>query len=153
MMGRKEVEDLQEMNQGCAPMSMERLKRYMKLRREYRYLVESRKHPEQVTDQVRGSMVEFPYTTHTITISGADPAAARANQGRLEYLHAEMKDVERFVEGIEDGILRATLQQRFLRGKSWVQTGIALHGTTDSVRKAAERYMKRVESEVLLKNP
>lgn len=148
MMARKEVKDLQEMHQDDAPMSMERLKRYTKLRREYRYLAERRKHPEQVTDQVRGSMVEFPYTTHTITISGVDPAAQRANQGRMEYLYAEMKGIERFVAGVEDGILRATLQQRFLLGKSWVQTGHALHGTTDSVRKAAERYMKRVESEI-----
>lgn len=127
------------------PMTRDRLNRYPRLVREARWLTEQERHLSRVTDQVKGSLPEFPYTQHTFHISGTDPGEQRAIRGRIERLHAEMKRVERFVAGIEDGLLQASFQLHYLKGKTWVQTAAALYATSDSVRKACERYMDKVE--------
>lgn len=128
-------------------MTRERLARYPRLGREIRWLEEHRKSLCYVTDRVRGSMTEFPYTAQTIQIGGQDPHALRRHQNQMERLLAEQRRIEGFVEGIEDGLLRAAFELRYLQGKSWVQTAHALYATPDSVRKSAQRFLDRLAEE------
>lgn len=101
-------------------------------------------------DTVRGSDNEFPYTAHMISVSGVTPTQ---NNGRLlqrlRKLQRQKEDIECFVDGIEDSIIRRIFEYRHLEGSyrlSWQQVAVKIGGgnTADGVRMVHDRYLRKM---------
>lgn len=99
-----------------------------------------------VTDTVKGSLTEFPYTACSIQIQGVD---ASIRLQTMDLLAAKTKqlaklrlDVELCLNGIEDCLVASILRLRYIEGLSWqavamrMGSGISVSG----VKMAAKRY-------------
>ena len=101
-------------------------------------------------DSVRGSDSEFPYTSHTISVSGVTPTKSNERLlQRLRKLQRQKEDIECFVDGIEDSIIRRIFEYRHLEGSyrlSWQQVAIKIGGgnTADGVRMVHDRYLRKM---------
>ena len=129
-------------------MTRQRLEQYRALEREIRMLDERLSSAALVSDSVRGSYAEPPYTEHTITITGVDQAALHRMERKRLRARAERLAIERFIDGIEDSLTRTILEERYIRGRSWAQVAKAAGGTNtcDGVRMIARRYLHWVIS-------
>lgn len=104
---------------------------------------------------VRASALDYPYTLHSITVSGAtDPQAAYNRRAEIRETKAlislkiEQCDIEygrlmRYINGLEDSLLRQILTYRYVSGFNWVQVAMHIGGgnTADSVRKQHDRHL------------
>ena len=124
-------------------MTRQRLEQYRALEREIRMLDERLSSAALVSDSVRGSYSEPPYTEHAITITGVDQAALHRLERKRLRARAERLAIERFIDGIEDSLTRTVLEERYIRGGSWAQVAMAAGGinTRDGVRMIARRYL------------
>lgn len=68
-----------------------------------------------VGDTVSGSLPEYPYTQHSISIKGVPPDLA----GRKDKLLAQKSEIEAFVAGLPNSRQRRIVTYRALRGYSW----------------------------------
>ena len=106
-----------------------------------------------MTDSVKGSMQDFPYTPTTIKIQGMVYEAV-AEPGRLareEKLLQERKavaqaiklQVEEWLNGIPSRMQRI-IRYSVFEGLSWGEVAIRMgrKATADSVRKEYDRFMK-----------
>ena len=131
------------MDTGKQGMTRARREQYRALEREIRMLDEQLRLAPLVSDSVRGSYAEPPYTEHTITITGVDQAALHRLGRRRIRARIERRAIERFIDGIEDSLTRTILEERYIRGGSWAQVAKAAGGTntSDGVRMIAKRYL------------
>ena len=97
-------------------------------------------------DTVKGSDDEFPYIQHSVEISGV------ADDGRLAHRISILKhtkaEIEEFIDNIDDSLTRRIFEHRYINGKvmpSWQSVAFKVGGgnTTDSVRKAHERFLRK----------
>ena len=125
-------------------MTRQRLEQYRALKHEIRMLDERLRSAALVSDSVRGSYAEPPYTEHTITITGVDQAALHRLERKRLRARAERLAIERFIDGIEDSLVRIILEERYIHGHSWAQVAMVAGGanTGESVRKIARRFLQ-----------
>lgn len=125
-------------------MTRQRLEQYRALEREIRMLDERLSSAALVSDSVRGSYAEPPYTEHTITITGVDQAAVHRLGRRRIRARMERRKIERFIDSIEDSLTRTILEERYIQGRSWTQVAMVAGGanTGESVRKIARRFLQ-----------
>lgn len=70
------------------------------------------------------------------------------NQKRLRWLQGENRrirpEVERYIDGIDDAVLRLILYERIIRGRAWVSVANILGGgnTADGVRMKMKRHFR-----------
>ena len=97
-------------------------------------------------DAVKGSDDEFPYIQHSVEISGI------VDDGRLAHRVSVLKqtkvEIEEFIDNIDDSLTRRIFEYRYIKGKvmpSWQTVAFKVGGgnTTDSVRKAHERFLRK----------
>ncbi|MEA4927560.1 MAG: RNA polymerase subunit sigma-24 [Candidatus Limiplasma sp.] len=124
-------------------MTRQRLEQYRALDREIRMLDERLRSTALVSDSVRGSDAEPPYTEHAITITGVDQAALHRLERKRIRARMEQRAIERFIDSIEDSLTRTILEERYIRGGSWAQVATTVGGTnsSDGVRMIARRYL------------
>lgn len=94
-------------------MTIEKLKRYRELKSE---LEDLEQNIPVVQDSVQGSQAEFPNVLQNHHISGVEPV----NYSLLERksdLKAQIKEIEGFVRGIDDSIIRKTINLKFIEIK------------------------------------
>ena len=94
---------------------------------------------------VNGSDTAFPYIQHTIEVSGIEDAnVSKTMLARIHKLEERKRNVELFVEGIEDSLTRRIFRFRFINGFSWVRTALKIGGdnTAASVKMICYRYLK-----------
>lgn len=104
------------------------------------------------TDSVEGSLPTFPYTKHTIKITGIDEQDYKRkidrlkNQllNRVKELISLVDETNKYIDKIDDSLIRQIMMLRYVNGLTWEQvaTDIGGNNSADSVRKAAERYLK-----------
>lgn len=100
-------------------------------------------------DTVRGSDSEFPYTAHMISVSGVTPTKSNERLlQRLRKLQKQKEDIECFVDGIEDSIIRRIFEYRHLEGSyrlSWQQVAVKIGGgnTENSIKMMYHRYLHK----------
>ena len=93
---------------------------------------------EIVSDTVRGSSPEPPYTQRTVKVSGYSQQR-KAKIARLEARCAEVEeDIERAPENV-----REALKLRYMEGLAWDQVGQRLGRKPDACRMSCKRYMKK----------
>lgn len=106
-------------------MTRQRIEQYISLKREISMLEDqiyaAENAGEYASDMVRGSTKEIPYAMHNIVIKGYTTQHIPKLQKRKAQLEFECAAVERYIEAIEDSIMRQLLVRRYIEGHSVVQ--------------------------------
>ncbi len=107
---------------------------------------------EIVTDKVRGSDPDHPWTEQSFYITGFDQEKyarkmariKRRLQRRVDDLMDLRAEILAFVEGIDDSLLRQIIVLRHVNGLSWRQVAREVGGgnTADGVRMLHDRYFE-----------
>ena len=117
------------------------------------------KMPANYATSVTGSLVDAPYTQHTIRIGGvivgtADMESYAEKRRELKEIKAliELRQQEcfieytkliRFINGVGDSLMRQILTLRFVNNLPWVQVAASIGGNTEaSVKMAFKRYLE-----------
>lgn len=109
-----------------------------------------------VTDMVRGSHREHPYTERSFRLIGIDADEYQRKTAklkkRLEQRADELIDlvseINKYVENIDDSLIRQIIILRHVNGLTWDQVAAHIGGgnTGDSVRKMHDRFLKGVKA-------
>lgn len=136
-------------------MNKDQLRQLRHLKREIELLQDQiiNLESEIVTDKVRGSDPEYPYTEKSFYITGfAHEEHSRKMKRLKERLQRRVDDllelvaeINEFVEDIDDSLLRQIIILRHVNGLTWEQVAAHVGGgnTADSVRKMHDRYLER----------
>lgn len=105
-----------------------------------------------VTDSVKGSYPEFPYTEHLITIYGIDEQkSARIRirlqsrlRRRLEDLMDTLDEINEYVSTIDDSEIRQIITLRYINNLTWYQIAkhMGVYGDGSTERKKHNRFLK-----------
>jgi len=105
-----------------------------------------------VTDMVKGSHQEHPYTERSFRLIGIDADEYRRKTAklkkRLEQRADELVDlvaeINRYVENIDDSLIRQIITLRHVNGLTWDQVAAHIGGgnTGDGVRMLHDRFLR-----------
>ena len=135
-------------------MTKEKLKQLKYLKNEIKMLREQIDNISAgiVSDVVEGSESEFPYVKRRFTITGIDckeykrksKRLQRMLQRRVDDLMDLLEEINRYIEGIDDSLLRQIVYLRHVNGLTWDQVAASIGGgnTGDSVRKMHDRFLE-----------
>lgn len=104
-------------------------------------------------DVVKGSSTTFPYTQHTMHITGVDENLVRRKKLALERLVAIYQakeveiceksiEIEEYLEKIEDSVMRTIIRCRILDDMSWVATSLKVNMNETACKKKYYRMFK-----------
>lgn len=114
----------------------------------------------RTSDSVKASQTEFPYTQHSVLVSGI-PEKSYSGAWELRKELAELKlrlqareaecdweyiRLNNYIQSIDDSLIRQILTYKFIENLEWeeVATRISNHDTENSVRKKFERFLKKI---------
>lgn len=121
-------------------------RQYRAMRKEMELLRDELERMETLTDTVKGSSAEWPYTSHTMRVQGKHAAAEERVRQKVRELAKRCERVERAIDRAPNSAVRCVLTMRYLRGMKWGQVAAAMdEDSEDSVRKMAEGYFKECE--------
>ena len=98
-------------------------------------------------DSVKGSDSEFPYTQHSMAVSGLeDTYRNRELLKRINVLKQEKQRIEEYIYSINDSLTRRIFEYRYIKGDyklSWQRIAVIIGGgnTADGVRMVHARYI------------
>lgn len=131
-------------------MTVKELKQYQSLKEEIQDIEAeiSELKNIKVTDVVKASYSDFPYTEHSVKVYGNDEhvldliAEKRQKKAELEQLKY---DIERFIDNIPDSQTRRIIRYKYIRGCSWAEVAKRIGGnnTRESVRKMSRRFLEK----------
>ncbi|QUH21093.1 RNA polymerase subunit sigma-24 [Alkaliphilus sp. B6464] len=110
--------------------------------------------PEVITDKVTGSLSEFPYIMHSITISGIDEDEYNRKSKRLERklklrldeLMDAVEEIDEYISKQEDSEIRQILSLKYINRLPWRQVAEHLGYADESVpRKKINRFLKMTD--------
>lgn len=92
-----------------------------------------------ISDIVRGSSDEFPFTAHPITVRGLGPQRYAEHIAKLK---AQKQEIEQFVFGIKSAWLRRVVMLRAFHGYSWdgVAAQMSKNGKSLSAQTLKKKY-------------
>lgn len=142
-------------------MNKARLEQYGALKREIELLEEQILDMESAVahgdtfDTVKGSMTEFPFTYHTITLRGSSDSQqntelrqalfsvrARRRSAQRRAVRA-VSEIEEYIFSIDDSLTRQIFSLRCVVGCSWEGIAAKTGNTADSVKKIYYRYLRK----------
>lgn len=89
-----------------------------------------------VRDTVRGSMVEYPFTAHTIRIEGISSKSMRCQavlkaqyRRKRDQLIARTVEVERWLDTVRDAKIRCIVRYRYFDGIEWPEVSRRVYGS------------------------
>lgn len=99
---------------------------------------------EFVVDMVRGSGDEIPYAMHNITIKGyASQTVPRLKQRKV-LLEQQCTAVERFVEGVEDSVMRQILARRYIEGRQLAETAALVGYSVRQTKRLIKNFFEKM---------
>lgn len=137
---------------GGRRLTKEQLKRYRALKFELAD-VNAQIRQGSMQDSVQGSMKEHPYIMRNHKVVGV-PDEDYDLLVRKSDLKAEIKEIEEFVNGIEDGEIRAIISLRYIRGTrspSWQNIALKLGYRAEHTPK--RKLQKYFEMSEMSENP
>ena len=90
-----------------------------------------------VTDTVAGSVDEYPFTCHPISIHGLrkDDKTLR----EIKLLTQQKSEIDNFIDGLEDVRLKTIVELYIKQNLTWVQAGRRMGESPDAVRMCYSR--------------
>ncbi len=134
-------------------MTRQQLKQFKHLKSEIKILREQIDNLKAgiVSDVVEGSESEFPYTKRRFIVTGVDceeyerksKRLQRRLQHRVDELMDLLEEINKYIEGIDDSLLRQIISLRHVNGLTWDQVAASIGGgnTADGVRKMHDRFL------------
>jgi hypothetical protein len=135
-------------------MTKKKLKQVKYLKNEIKMLKEQIENMEYniVTDSVRGSSPYFPYIEQRFKIEGIDykdydrrlKRLKKQLKRRIEELMDLVEEINGFIEGIDDSLIRQAILLKYVNGLSWEEVAACVGGgnTAEGLRKRVQRFLK-----------
>lgn len=96
-----------------------------------------------VTDSVKGSLDEYPYINHSVTLHGVR-RDEKARQ-EMKLLEQEKDAIDGFIDGITDVRAKTLLDMKYRKGWSWAK----ISSTTGKSDLSERQYLSRFSKENL----
>ena len=147
-------------------MTKEELEKYLYLEGEVAVLenqieeVKGKINEYRTSDSVKASQTEFPYTQHSVSVSGIaekDYADAQKLCDELIELKLELgirkierdreyRELHRRIQSIDSSLFRQILTYKFIENLEWEEVAACIsdHDTGDGIRKKFERFLKKI---------
>lgn len=103
---------------------------------------------EFVVDMVRGSGDEIPYAMHNITIKGYTSQTVPRLQKRKALLEKQCTAVERFVESVEDSVMRQILTRRYIEGRQLADTAALVGYSVRQIKRLIKNFFEKMSPDV-----
>jgi len=103
---------------------------------------------EFVVDMVRGSGDEIPYAMHNITIKGYTSQTVPRLQKRKALLEKQCTAVERFVESVEDSVMRQILARRYIEGRQLAETAALVGYSVRQTKRLIKNFFEKMSPDV-----
>lgn len=106
----------------------------------------------EVYGTVRASDSDFPYTQHTVGISGVTADGEnRRLLSRLAWLRRRKEEIDNFIDGIEDSLTRRIFEKMYIEGDTkptWVKVAMDIGGgnTAGGIQMIHKRYLEKNQS-------
>ena len=112
---------------------------------DYRYICLRIERMEAVcADTVMGSMEDFPYTKHTVSIRGVQHSAGREDEMVLMELQAKRREIEAWVAALPTEREKTLVELHALRGLRWTELfRKAGYRSPDSARMAYKNILMK----------
>lgn len=97
---------------------------------------------QMLTDTVRGSMAEYPYTQHTMTVCGRNAAEETALRQEIGQLEEDVKRVRAAMRTVPNKTMRLMLELRYMDGLKWDEVAATMDEDVsgDAIRKRVEAF-------------
>jgi len=137
---------------GGISLTLEQLNQYLSLKKEEKMWTQEleelrRQSTIPVKDTVCGSCNEFPYTEHTITVSGIEQKQREKQEKlearllqRRERTSRERETIETFIDGLQDSQLRQIVYYRYIKGYGWTKIARLMHNKESALQMKLKRY-------------
>lgn len=119
---------------------------YAAMVREARLIRQKLAGAAELTDTVRGSLDEYPYTEHTMTVEGRNAAQEEELRKRLATLEARIRAVDEAIQAAPNSLLRVALTLKYHDGLTWRDIAAQIGGkaTEDGVRVSVTRFLQKI---------
>lgn len=119
---------------------------YAAMVREARFIRQKLSGAAELTDTVRGSLDEYPYTEHTITLEGRNAAREEELRERLSTLEARIQAVDEAIQAAPNSLLRVALTLKYHEGLTWREIAAQIGGgaTEEGIKQKISRFLKNV---------
>lgn len=119
---------------------------YAAMVREARLIRQKLAGAAELTDTVLGSMDEYPYTEHTITLEGRNAAKEEGLRKRLATLEARIRAVDEAIQAAPNSMLRVALTLKYHEGLTWRDIAAQIGGgaTEEGARKNVARFLEKI---------
>ena len=97
-------------------MTIKELSRYKTLKAEAERLHQRLK-SDIVTDTVAGSSPEYPYTKHSVKLSGIEKKCQDQLQRAYTKAYTELLKLEKYIQSVDDPLVRDIIRLRFIEIK------------------------------------
>ena len=132
-------------------MTKEQLEQYTSIKEEIKELeaeLDKRKSP--VSDIVTGSMEDYPYTQHSITIQGLS-SDTYSLDFKLTYkkiqLEQQRAEIENFLDSVQDSETRRIIRLKYIKNMTWTQVAMRLGKRDEGTpRKKLEKFLSDSEN-------
>ena len=138
-------------------MTKEKLEQLSGIKREISILqdeVDRASKGDIVTDVVKGSNTEFPYEPRIFKVQGIDThdysrkvkKIYKQMGKKIDELIEVRKELESFIESVEDSEIRTILRLKYIHGLPWAKIPNALgrEGDGSTERKKIERFLDSI---------
>lgn len=139
-------------------MTLEQLDQYGKLKTRrgvlYRKTGECREEKvDCVTDIVEGSNREYPFQRVHFSIAGLDPEQLqhktmqiRGWEREMDEIDADLKQVEEYIAGVADPIVKTAMELYYLSGSTWPMVSTEIYSNAsngNTLRMSVQRYVEK----------
>lgn len=118
---------------------------YAAMVREARLIRQKLAGAAELTDTVRGSLDEYPYIEHTVTIEGRNASQEEETRNRLVDLETRIRAVDMAIQAAPNSMVRVALTLKYREGLTWKEAAAQIGGkaTEDSVRKTVAGFFAK----------
>lgn len=109
-----------------------------------------------VTDKVKGSMSQYPYSARSFTLAGIEHMSEECIKRRdvigkkisdkYETLYLKVSDAIEYIQQIKDSDIRQIFMYRYIDGLKWIDIGLCMNYSGETVRKKHDNFIKSLPS-------